>query len=183
MNLTRLQFASFQTILLMVAIVAAACVAGSSCGYRMRSASKNFADGIRSLGIPTFVNHTQRQKIEQQMTRALLREFTVRTGIPVSSASAGVDAVLQGEVRNLTSSPVAFGTDTFGSAFIVVVQMSVKLVRTRDGAVLWEDSDFVYRERYILNTKVTDFFSEEGPALQRLSREFAASLVSAMLNR
>jgi len=59
----------------------------------------------------------------------------------------------------------------------------VKLVRGKDSAVLWQNPDFLFRERYVLNGNVTEFFSEENPALDRLSREFAASLVSTMLNR
>ena len=88
-----------------------------------------------------------------------------------------------GEIRNISSSPVTFGTDTFGSAFLVTVQTSVKLVRAADSKVLWENTDYVFRERYVINSKVSEFFSEENPALERLSRQFAASLASAVLNR
>ena len=45
----------------------------------------------------------------------------------------------------------------------------------RDGAVLWENPNYVYSERYVLNAKITDFFSEENPALERLARDFAAA--------
>ncbi len=82
----------------------------------------------------------------------------------------------------MSSSPVTFGSDTFASAFLVTVQMSVKLVRTSDSKVLWENNNFLFRERYALNSKLADFFSEENPALERLSREFASSLVSTILN-
>jgi hypothetical protein len=61
--------------------------------------------------------------------------------------------------------------------------LAVKLVRTRDGAVLWENADYLFRERYELNRNVVEFFSEENPALERLAREFASSLASTVLNR
>ena len=83
--------------------------------------------------------------------------------------------MLAGEIRSFSSSPVTFGLDTFGSAFLVTVHMAVKLTRVRDGAVLWENPNYVYSERYVLNAKITDFFSEENPALERLARDFAAS--------
>ena len=94
-----------------------------------------------------------------------------------------MDAVLLGEIRSVSSSPVTFGTDTFGSAFLVTVQMGVKLVRLKDGKVLWQNPDYLFRERYVFNSKVVDFFSEESPALERLAREFAASLASTVLNQ
>lgn len=153
------------------------------CGYRLTSAVKGFPAEIHSLGIPTFRNLTHQHKLEQQITRAVLKEFSLRTQLPVSSSSSGVDALLLGEIRSISSSPVTFGTDTFGSGFLVTVQISVKLVRLSDGAVLFENPDYLFRERYVITSKVTDFFSEENPALERLSREFAASLASTLLNR
>lgn len=155
----------------------------SSCGYQVRSSVGSLPSGIQSLGIPTFKNQSPQYKLEQRLTSAVLREFSVRTRIPVNSSSSNVDAVLQGEIKNISSTPVTFGTDSFGSAFIVSVNIGVKLVRLRDGSVIWENSDFNYRERYQLNVKVADFFSEEGPALDRLARDFAASLASTILSR
>jgi hypothetical protein len=139
--------------------------------------------GIRSLGIPTFTNQTQSYRLEQQITRAVLSEFVSRTRMRVTSTPADVDAILYGEIRNLSSNPVTFGQDTFASAFLVTVQASVKLVRPSDGKVLWENPDFLFRERYVLDPRVTEFFSEQNPALERLARDFAGSLASTVLNQ
>jgi len=139
--------------------------------------------GIRSLGIPTFLNLTSQYKIEQLISSAVLKEFSLRTRIQISSSNTGVDSVLLGEIRNVSSAPVTFGSESFGSAFMVTVQVSAKLVRLQDSAVIWQNENFFYRERYILNSKVKDFFSEENPALSRLSSNFAGSLVSAILQR
>ncbi len=167
-------------VLLGLNVVILACV---GCGYKVRSSVRDLPSGIQSLGIPTFTNRSPQYKLEQQLTAAVLREFTTRTRVPVNSSSANVDAVLRGEIQSISSTPVTFGSDSFGSAFLVSVQISVKLVRARDGSVIWENPSFLYRERYVLNGKVTDFFSEEGAALDRLAREFAASLASTILNR
>ena len=165
-----------------MAVGALALLMLAGCGYQVHSSVQNLPGGIRSLGIPTFTNMTHQYKVEQQMTRAVLHEFSTRTRISVNSNSTGVDGVLSGEIRSFSSSPVIFGTDTFGSAFLVTVSMAVKLTRLRDGTVLWENSNYVYSERYALNTKVTEFFSEENPALERLARDFAAALASTVLN-
>jgi Lipopolysaccharide-assembly len=153
------------------------------CGYRVVGSVGKLPDGIKSIAVPTFDNRSPQFRIEQRITLAVVRELNTRTRIPVVSSPSGVDAILVGEIRSVSSSPVTFGGDTFGSAFLVTVQMSVKLVRTRDSAVIWQNGDFLFRERYTLNPKVQDFFAEEGPALDRLSREFAASLISTLLSR
>jgi hypothetical protein len=156
----------------------------TSCGYQVKSSVGNLPHGIQSLGVPTFKNSSHQFKLEQRVTGAVVRELNARTRIPISAKNSGVDAVLVGEIQNLSSSPVTFSSDrSFASAFLITVQMSVKLVRSSDSKVLWEDASFLYRERYILNSKVTDFFSEDNPALDRLSQDFAASLVSTILKR
>ncbi len=159
-----------------------------ACGYRVRSSVGTLPTEAQTLGIPTFKNLTTQYKIEQLISSAVLKEFSVRTRAAVDSRSSGVDMVLLGEIRRVSSDPVTFGTETvgsqtFGSAFLVTVQLSVKLMRLRDSKIVWQNDDFLFRERYVLNSSVRDFFSEENPALERLARSFASSLASSILNR
>jgi len=156
----------------------------TGCGYRVQGSVKSLPAGLQSLGIPTFTNHTNQYKIEQQITTALLKEFSTRTRTPVNSEASGVDAVLKGEILSVSSIAGAFGTQestTIGSAFLVSVQMSVQLIRLKDSAVLYENGNFLFRERYSINSSLRDFFSEENPALERLARDFASSLASTIL--
>jgi hypothetical protein len=155
----------------------------SACGYRIRSAVGSLPHEIQSIGIPTFENLTSQYKIEQMISSAVLKEFSLRTTIPVNSSESGVDSVLLGEIREVSSTPVTFGLETFGNAFLVTVRMSARLKRLRDSSIIWQNEEYIYHERYILNSKVRDFFSEENPALNRLAKDFAASLVSTILNR
>jgi hypothetical protein len=154
-----------------------------SCGYQVKSSVGNLPSGIQSLGIPTFKNSSPQFKVEQRISSAVLKEFTIRTRIPVRSDSSNVDAVLVGDIGSVSASPVAFNADGFASTFLVTVQIRVKLMKAKDSAVLWENNDFLFRERYLLNREVKDFFSEENPALDRLAHDFASSLVSLILNR
>jgi outer membrane lipopolysaccharide assembly protein LptE/RlpB len=154
-----------------------------ACGYKVRSSVGKLPAGIQSIAVPTFKNHTAEYRIEQRITSALLKELASRTRIPVRSTEPGADAVLLGEIRSVNSNPVTYAADAFGSAFVVTVQVGVKLVRSSDRAVLWENSDFLFTERYVLTSKASNFFSEESPALDRLSLDFAASLTSTLLAR
>jgi hypothetical protein len=156
---------------------------GAGCGYHLTGSVRNLPGGVRSLGVPTFKNVTREYKLEQQITSAVLKEFRMRTKVPVNSQSSGVDAVLYGEIRTLNATPTTYGADAFASAFLVTVEMSVKLVRMKDGAVLFENPGYTFQERYVMNTRVTQFFSEQNSALDRLARDFAASLASVVLTR
>lgn len=169
-------------------IIAAAFLAGilvfcGSCGYRVRSSAGALPSDAGSLGIPTFRNLTTNYGIEQLISRAVLKEFRERTRAAVTSSSSGADLILHGEIRSLNSVPVTFGGDTFGSSFLVTVRVGIRLVRARDSAVLWQNNDFPFQQRYMLNSTVRDFFSEENPALQRLAKELAESLAASVLDR
>jgi hypothetical protein len=156
-------------------------LAAADCGYRLRSSVGSLPQGIQSLGIPTFQNLTNQYKLEQRLTGAVLKEFNLRTRVPVLSENSDVDAVLLGEINTVRSTPVTFGERSFGSAFLVTVEISAKIIRLKDSTVVWQNKDFVFVERYALNSDVRDFFSEENPALDRLAQSFAASLVSTIL--
>ena len=157
------------------------------CGYRLRGAVGRLPGGAESIGIPTFRNLTGEPEIEQIMTRAILREFTARTRGRVNSSDSDADIVLLGEVKDVSAVPVTFGAQnsgelTFSSAFQVTVRIGAKLVRRRDSAVVWENENFVFRERSLLSSDVRNFFAEDNPAFERLAHNLAASLAGVVLN-
>ena len=63
---------------------------------------------------------------------------------------------------------------------LVTVTMRVSLV-DRHGKVLFENQNYQFREQYQISREITSFFEEESPAVDRLSRDFARTLVSNIL--
>jgi hypothetical protein len=51
----------------------------------------------------------------------------------------------------------------------------------RDGAVLYENKNYVFRQQYQSTTNLPTFFQENPAAIERLSREFARQLVADVL--
>jgi hypothetical protein len=51
----------------------------------------------------------------------------------------------------------------------------------RDGAVLYENNNYVFRQQYQSTTDLPSFFAESPAAVERLSREFARQLVADVL--
>jgi hypothetical protein len=47
--------------------------------------------------------------------------------------------------------------------------------------VLYKNDNYLFREPYEISTDPSKFFDEQGPALQRMSRDFASRLVSDVL--
>ena len=63
---------------------------------------------------------------------------------------------------------------------VVAVSMKITLV-ARDGRVLYDNPNYSFRDQYQISREISSFFNEESPALDRLARDFARTLVSDML--
>jgi outer membrane lipopolysaccharide assembly protein LptE/RlpB len=153
----------------------------TGCGYKVRSSVGSLPEGIQSLEIPTFENLTTHYRLEQLITGAVLKAFNARTRIPVHSGLSGADAVLFGEIQSVQSTPVTFDPRSFGSAYMVTLQISARLIRQEDSNIIWRNESLIFRERYTLNSDVKDFFSEENPALGRIADDLAESLVNSII--
>jgi hypothetical protein len=58
--------------------------------------------------------------------------------------------------------------------------MSVVL-KDKQGKVLYQNPLYLFREQYEISSDTNSFFEEDTPAYQRLSRDFAQTLVSNIL--
>jgi Lipopolysaccharide-assembly len=97
------------------------------------------------------------------------------------SPGDSADATLTGAVLSAQTAPLTYDPQTGRiSSSLVTVTMKVSLVE-RGGRVLFENQNYTFREQYQVSANTASFFSEETPALQRMSRDFAHTLVSDIL--
>lgn len=134
------------------------------------------------MAVPVFVNQTQTYRIEQILTRDVVRELTGRTRYRVVTEAYGSpDATLNGTVLSAQANPLTYDAQSGRiSSAVVTVTMKVSLV-DRSGHVLFENQNYSFRQQYQVSREVTSFFEEGTPALQRLSQDFARTLVSDIL--
>ena len=158
-------------------------LSGAACGYRLAShANLGSAGSIRTIAIPAFQNETFQFKIEQLLTTSVMEEFLSRTSYRIQSQPEGSDAVLRGVVTALYSSPIVFDPGSGRTTEVLMtVNLRVTLVDTKTSQVLYEANDLLFRESYEISTDPRVYFGENQPALDRLSRQVAASLVSTLL--
>jgi outer membrane lipopolysaccharide assembly protein LptE/RlpB len=163
--------------------LAAFMVAASvSCGYHTAGHSVTLPENVKTLAIPAFVNQSQTYKVEQMLTAAVVREFAARTHYQILQAGGdAADATLRGTVLTTTASPLTYDSKTGrAESVLVVVSMNVSLV-DREGKILFQNPAYVFREQYQVSQELSSFFEEDSPALGRLSRDFAQTLVSNIL--
>jgi outer membrane lipopolysaccharide assembly protein LptE/RlpB len=153
----------------------------TGCGYHTTARNSSFPQ-VHTLAVPMFTNSTQAYRIEQILTSSVVRELTTRTQYKiVHEESSDADATLKGFVVSLQTAPVTYDSVT-GRASTSMVTVSIKVTMTdKHGKVLFENPNYIFREEYQISSQVSSFFEEETPALDRLSRDFARSLVSTIM--
>jgi len=167
---------------LRVACTALAAVAFASCGYHTAGKAVKLPADLHTIAIPMFENHTTSYRVEQTLTSAVVREFNTRTNYRVEHRDdRAADATLHGAVTAVYISPLTYDPTTGRtSSALVTVLMRVTLTG-RDGKVLFDNPNYNFRQQYEVSREVSSFFQEESPALERLSRDFARTLVSNIL--
>jgi outer membrane lipopolysaccharide assembly protein LptE/RlpB len=165
---------SFIAMLVLLALLA-------SCGYHTVGSSSHLPPDIKILAVPSFLNRTHTYHVETGLTNAVIREFNTRTRYRVVQSEASADAVLQGTVVSAEVAPVAYDSVT-GRVSTGLVTIIVKVSLTaRDGRVLYSNPNYVFRDQYQVSNELASFFEEQGPALDRISRDFSRTLVSNIL--
>jgi outer membrane lipopolysaccharide assembly protein LptE/RlpB len=159
-----------------------AALATLGCGYHTAGHASRIPASVRTIAVPIFVNQTQTYRIEQILTRDVVREFLARTHYQIANdAGQSADAVLKGTVVSAQAAPLTYDAQTGRiSSAVVTVSMKVSLV-DHAGHTFFENQNYTFRQQYQVSREVTSFFEEETPALQRMSQDFARTLVGDIL--
>jgi outer membrane lipopolysaccharide assembly protein LptE/RlpB len=163
-------------------LLALVSVTTAACGYHAAGHASTLPTEIKTIAVPAFANNTETYKVEQMLTAAVVREITTRTHYHVvNQISDDADATLRGTVLSTYSAPLTFDSQT-GRVASVLITVNLKVVLTdRRGKVLYQNSAYVFREQYEVSTELNSFFEEDSPALERLSRDFARTLIANIL--
>jgi Lipopolysaccharide-assembly len=167
-----------------ILLVFCATLFSAGCGYHVAGRADLLPKHIHTIAVPTFQNATIRYKLTDRLPAAITREFMARTRYRIVSDSGEADAVLQGTVVNYHSYPTIFDPAAGrASAVQLGVILTVVLRERASGAVLYERQNFEFRERYEISADPVPYFDESDAALERLSRDVARTVVSAVLEK
>jgi outer membrane lipopolysaccharide assembly protein LptE/RlpB len=154
----------------------------SACGYHTAGHAVNLPNTVQTIAVPTFTNKSEAYRVEQILTASVVREFNTRTQYHViSEPDSHADAILHGTVLQVLTAPLTYDSQTGrASSALVAVTVQVSLV-DRKGKVLYQDPNYTFRSEYQISGQPSAFFDQESPALDRLSGDFARTLVSNIL--
>ncbi len=153
-----------------------------SCGYHVAGRGDRLPPDVKTIAIPAFVNSTRQFKIEQRVTAAVTREFIERTKYQVTTDPAAADALLKGEIKDVRSGAIAYDPTT-GRATTLQIQVTaqVDLIDQHTKKLLFSNHNYIFREEYQISQNPSTLFEEQNPALDRVARDVARTLVTEIL--
>lgn len=154
----------------------------SSCGYHVGGRADLIPKGVQTISIPTFTTLTTRYKLVDVLPERIGREFLARTRFRIVNNASEADAVLHGSINTVNAFPTVFDpTSGKATSIQITVSVTLNLIDQKTGKVLYTRSNLIARENYEVPVDPHQFFDERDPAFDRLSRDVAHDIVSAIV--
>jgi hypothetical protein len=172
---------------LLAAPAALSALACAGCGYSLAGRGSFLPSYIRTIGIPVFQNRTPFVTVEQLLTERVRVEFQSRGHYSVQPTEDGADGIVRGDITGIVVAPAGFTDQQLARRYRFTVIVGVKFEDATQKKTLWENPALNFSDEYELSSPVTGsaagvaFLEQEKAAVERLSVDFARSVVSAIL--
>jgi hypothetical protein len=173
--------------LLQTAPVALAALGGAACGYSLAGRGSFLPAYIRTIGVPMFLNRTPFLTVEQMFTEKVRVEFQGRGRYSIRPTETGADGIVRGEIIGISATPVGFTDAQLATRYRFTVVVNVRFDDAIQKDTLWENPALAFSDEYELSSRTSAgldgaaFLDQERAAIDRLSTDFARSVVSAIL--
>jgi hypothetical protein len=170
-------------------LIALGAAGASACGYSLAGRGSFLPEYIRTIGIPPFQNRTP-FTVEQLFTEKVRIEFQSRGRYAVEPTDVGVDGVVRGDIMGISAAPAGFTDAQLATRYRFTIVVSVKFEDLTQKRTLWENSALSFSDEYELQSRLSlgggpidaaAFLEQERAAMDRLSTDFARSVVSSIL--
>ncbi len=170
----------------LLALLGAPLAAG--CGYALQGRGITTDPSIKKIGVPLFKDESGQPGLDTLVTAAVIEELLKRGRFTVVQDATGVDAVVEGDILTYLTTPVGFSSNDSGGQSTTLAnryttRMVAKVVYRKIGVTepLWESDSLEQKDELDLGTTPQTYLDREQESMQRLARDFARALVSAML--
>jgi hypothetical protein len=140
---------------------------------------------IKTIAVPAFQFEVQgaRYRVESRFTEAVMREIIRRgRGLKVIGSRQGADAVVEGTIRDFSFTGVLLDREGRARVYEVTIVAAVTIRDLDENKILYDNQNFIFRDSFEFSQDPRSFFNEEDPAVERMSRAFAESVVSTIIN-
>ncbi len=164
------------------------CATG--CGYHQVGSVMQTPAAVRTLAVPIFQSKVQAYRTETVFTQAVVQELNTRTKYRVMTSSgdgtftgagADTDATLRGTILTETVAPLTYDPASGQTSSYLITVTAQVVMTAHDGAVLYRNDAFAWREQYQSTQDLNGFVQEDSAAVRRMARDFGQALVSELL--
>ena len=148
------------------------------CGYRPMGAAPLSPQGAPTIAIPPFVNRSTEVGLEAIFAGALINTFSQTKALKVTSSAQDADLVLEGKVRSIDNTSVAFIDVTRSTVRRVTLRIELNL--RKGGKVLWRDN-MMLQEDYVVDPNYHIGEATKSEGLRRAAITMAKRVLDKVL--
>jgi hypothetical protein len=140
---------------------------------------------IKTVAVPAFQFEARglRYRVESRFTEAVIKEIIRRgTGLKVQGTIENADAAIEGTIRDFSFSGVLLDREGRARVYEVTIVSAVTVRDLDNNKILYDNQNFIFRDSFEFSQDPRSFFNEEDPAVERMARAFAESVVSTIVN-
>jgi hypothetical protein len=169
-----------------LALTCLTVLGSAGCGYALAGRGSFLPAYIQTIAVPVFANRTAVFNLETVLTEKVRSEFIGRGKYQIQPGTANADAVLTGVVTSVDLQPGTLSDAGLVSRYLIRMTAQIEFRDVRTDTVLWEDPQMVFREDYEASSGQSGldpaaFFGQEANAVDRITTDFAHTIVSAIL--
>jgi hypothetical protein len=150
------------------------------CGYRPLGAAPATPQGAPSLAIPPFGNRSVEVGLETVFADALIQVFSQTKAVRLTTRPQGADLVLEGRVRSVDHTSVAFLDVNRSNVRRVTLHVEMSLKRPDSGKVLWKDN-VVLQEEYVVDPNYHIGEATKAESIRRAANTMARRVLDKVL--
>ena len=140
---------------------------------------------IKTIAVPQFQFEVKgaHYRVESRFTEAVTNEIIKRGhGLSVQGSRQGADAVIEGTIRDFNFSGVLLDSAGRARVYEVTIVAAVTVRDLYENKVIYDNQNLIFRDSFEFSQDPRSFFNEEDPAVERMARAFAESVVSTIVN-
>jgi outer membrane lipopolysaccharide assembly protein LptE/RlpB len=164
-----------------IAVLLLAMAGAPACGYSLSGRASTLPPEVQTIGIPMFVNQTDRPELDQRITEHIIDQFVIRGRVRIVPGEEGAQAVLTGTIFSYTSVPVVINEQGRATRYEIMITARVVLREVGTDRTLWSDDRFLFKEQYEVAKFAETFIDREIIAIDEVAGDFARRIVSSIL--
>ena len=161
-------------------VIAGLLVSLWGCGYHPMGAAPADLQARPTLAIPLFANRSTEVGLENIFATELVNAFAKTGSVQVIPGDRPAEYVLEGKVRSLENSSVAFNSVTQSTVRRVTLRIDLTLRREKGDKVLWKDTQ-ILTEDYVVDPNYHAGEATRSEGIRRAAVNLARKVLDKVL--